>query len=333
MKKQSDDMIIDILNTKLVYDPRGAYISPEGNMGRIPATAEMVRLTSILRPEMTDSKNPLEQILDNMTRFLSREKKSDGSYGSTRDTALVLEAFAARMKYTQDKPNFTGKIQLNGQEVYSQSFGSGNILETFTKAVPLTGSNDFSEYGFETVGTGKMFYSASLKTPLAASKTPARDEGFYIATEYYDLDAYNAIARKKEEEWVKHISGDLPYDKLQYPKEITEYLSPVPGGKIGQLLWVEYRMILSEHRDKVAFESMIPAGSEAVNTRLATETKTVSSDTFFDREEFLDDRYFGFAETLAPGEYRGGYAIRLTQAGRYEIPATKVFEFYTPEVF
>lgn len=229
IKTEINGMILDILKSKLVYDPRGAYISPEGSMGRIQATAELVRLASIVQPEVTDTGNSLEQILDNMTRFLSREKKTDGSYGSTKDTALVLEAFAARMKYAQVSPNFTGKIRVNGEETYSQVFGSGNILNVYSKTLPLRELKDMSEYGFETVGTGKMYYSVSLKTPIAASKVPSREEGFYVSTEYYDFNAYNVIAQKKEAEWTKHINGDISYDKLEYPKNITEYISPVPG--------------------------------------------------------------------------------------------------------
>lgn len=178
-----------------------------------------------------------------------------------------------------------------------------------------------------------MYYSLTLRTPIQASDSPSRDEGFFVSTEYYDYTAYKQVKTEKEQEWEKYIAGDLLYGQMKYPKEIVDYLTPVPGGKVGQLLWVDYRLILAEHRDKVAFESFIPSGAEPVNTHLATETKTVNSDTFFDREEFLDDRYFGFAETLSPGEYRGGFAVRLTQAGKFEIPSTKAFEFYTPEVF
>lgn len=36
------------------------------------------------------------QILDAMSRFLSRMKKKDGSYGSTTDTVAVVSAFASR---------------------------------------------------------------------------------------------------------------------------------------------------------------------------------------------------------------------------------------------
>lgn len=96
---------------------------------------------------------------------------------------------------------------------------------------------------------------------------------------------------------------------------------------------MEYRVITSEARDQVAFEAFIPAGSELVNTRLATETKAVTSDTFFEREDLMDDRYFAYRQELPAGEYTGSYALRFTHAGSYMVPATRISEFYTPEVF
>ncbi len=120
---------------------------------------------------------------------------------------------------------------------------------------------------------------------------------------------------------------------MKYPKEIREYVKPISQAKIGQLVRVEYRVILGETRDKVVFESFIPAGSELVNTRLATETKIVTSDTFFDREELMDDRYFGYSLVLDSGEHSGSYVLRCTHAGVFMIPSTRISEFNTPEVF
>lgn len=110
-------------------------------------------------------------------------------------------------------------------------------------------------------------------------------------------------------------------------------MKPIIQTKVGQLVRVEYRVILSETRDKVAFESFIPSGAELINTRLSTETKRVKKNTFFDREDLFDDRYFAYAEVLEPGEYSGSYAIQFTHAGEFSVPPSRIFEFYTPEVF
>ncbi len=102
---------------------------------------------------------------------------------------------------------------------------------------------------------------------------------------------------------------------------------------MGQLIQVEYRLILSETRDRVAFESPIPSGTELVNTALATETNRVSNTSPFEREDIMDDRFFAYSELMDPGEYVGTYTVRVTQAGNFGIPPSRAFEFYTPEVF
>jgi uncharacterized protein YfaS (alpha-2-macroglobulin family) len=57
------------------------------------------------------------------------------------------------------------------------------------------------------------------------------------------------------------------------------------------------------------------------------------TDRPFTTEDFRDDRYFGYAQTLRAGDYSGSYTIRATHAGVFMTPATRVFEFNTPEVF
>lgn len=192
---------------------------------------------------------------------------------------------------------------------------------------------DKEAFHVDTVGRGKLYYDLSLKYPVAADKIVSRDEGFFVETTYYDFIEYQKIEGMKKVETEKYEQGKVRYSELKYPKEVREYLTPIKQAKVGQLVRVEYRVIVSETRDKVAFESFIPAGSELINTRLATETKSVTSDTFYDREDLMDDRYFGYSEKLEPGEYSGSYAVRFTHAGNFMIPATRISEFDTPEVF
>ena len=98
----------------------------------------------------------------------------------------------------------------------------------------------------------------------------------------------------KNTEWQAYLTGGIDYEDLKYPREVTDYLMPVLGGKVGQLLLVHTVAITGEPRDKVAFEGFIPSGSELVNTNLSTEDQTIRTNTIFDREESRDDRYFGY---------------------------------------
>jgi uncharacterized protein YfaS (alpha-2-macroglobulin family) len=320
-----------ILKANLVYDPRGAYIAPEAGTSRTEATAKFVRALALLG----EDSGPNGQILDNMSRFLSRAKKPDGSYGSTRETALVLQAFADRTK--SDKAifnaNFQAKATLAGKLVFDKAFDAKNLLATATEKFDIKYLTDHEAVNVGVSGVGKLYYDLTLRYPVPADKILSRDEGFFVETAFYDYVEYQKVEKAREDEFGEYGQGKIRYSALKYPKEVREYVKPISGAKVGQLVRVEYRVILSETRDKVAFESFVPAGSELVNTRLATETKTVTSDTFFEREELRDDRYFGYSEVLEAGEYSGSYALRFTHAGSFMTPSTRIFEFNTPEVF
>ena len=96
------------------------------------------------------------------------------------------------------------------------------------------------------------------------------------------------------------------------------------------------KIINSESKDQVSFESFIPSWSEIVNTNLSTEDKSVSllqNNFNFDRTELRDDRYFGFIKTLNPWFYDYSYVIRFTHSWKFEVKPTTISEFYHPENF
>lgn len=211
--------------------------------------------------------------------------------------------------------------------------GKSQVTRSFEKRIPLAGVPEKSTLNFSKTGNGKLYYDLSLTYPVEAEKISARDEGIFVKTETYDLSEFRRVKALKDAEWRAYLSGSVRLSDLKYPKDAYSYVAPITKYRVGQLVLVRYRAIVAEDRDRVAFESFVPAGSEIVNTRLSTESKTVTEDTFFDREEFLDDRYFGFVETLPAGDYEGSYVLRATHAGSYSVPPTRIFEFYAPEVF
>ncbi len=209
--------------------------------------------------------------------------------------------------------------------------GASNILDIKALA-------DRSTLNFGLIGSGRAYYNIELAYPVPATEIVARDEGFFISTEYYDAREYARTRGEKADEYAEYQQGRKNLRDLKYPKDIREYLKAVKTPKVGQLLTVECRIITGEDRDYVALESLVPSGTEVVNTRLATETQ-VGADKVYDwekpfgNEDFRDDRYFAYAQTLRAGDYTGSFTIRVTHAGEFMIPPTRVFEFNTPEVF
>lgn len=140
IRASAKSSIDTILKANLVYDPRGAYIAPDMGNSRTEATAKFVRSLALLGEDSESN----SQILDNMSRFLSRAKKSDGSYGSTQETALVLQAFADRTSRDKEivNANFQARVTLGGKEAYAQSFDSKNLLKTTTNTFDIRNLTD-----------------------------------------------------------------------------------------------------------------------------------------------------------------------------------------------
>jgi hypothetical protein len=94
----------------------------------------------------------------------------------------------------------------------------------------------------------------SLVYYIPSKEIKARNSGFYLDTKYFDYNEYKKIEILKNEEWSAYLSGTISYDKLKYPNEINTYLKEVEKSKVGQLLIVYNKLIVSETRDKVSFE-------------------------------------------------------------------------------
>ena len=172
-----------------------------------------------------------------------------------------------------------------------------------------------------------------MKYGVSAQNLAARDEGFLVETEYYDYNEYRMLLEKKKREYSEYELGNIAYESLKYPLDPASYLTPLTKYKVGQLVYVRLHIITPEVRDRTAFESFIPAGSELVNTILSTETKATTEEKVFDREELRDDRYFAYKEVMESGEYIGSYVLRMTHAGTYSVLPSTAFEFDRNEVF
>ncbi len=245
----------------------------------------------------------------------------------------VLRAFTDVARAGVSTSDFVVTTSLNGEARPDQTFSKAAYLSGVTQEIDLKSLPDTSTLNIGVKGKGKIYYTLALGYPVPADEAIARDQGIFVEVRPYDLLEYQKIQSEKDIEFEEYINGKKPFDTLRYPKEIREYLTPIESTQVGQLVTYEYRLILSETRDKVAFESYFPSGAEAVNTNLATESGRVKKHTFFEREEYRDDRYFASIERLTPGEYVGTYTVRMTHPGEYLVPPTRAFEFYTPEVF
>ncbi|HEX9901232.1 MAG TPA: hypothetical protein VGB72_00060, partial [Acidobacteriota bacterium] len=118
--------------------------------------------------------------------------------------------------------------------------------------------------------------------------------------------------------------------------------------KAGTVVVVNLEVVVTQESPFVVVEDPLPAGFEAVNVSLQTESQeqqtqmeeaeSASEETSWWLEEFNhvemhDDRVLLFADSLAPGIHTFRYMARALNFGEYVCPGTKVEQMYAPEVF
>gem|GEM_PF-873395 len=272
-----------------------------------------------------------------MIRFIIDSKQS-GSYGSTRDTQEIIRALTAYLKSDTSitKTNMDAQIFLSTTQVAHQKISPANVFENFNFSQSLNDAPISSVLSFQKSGNGTLYYDINLSYSLPSKNVKERDYGFAVVKTYYKYDEYAKIHTLKTEEYKQYLEGKIRYEDLKYTKDEVEYLSPITSGTVGDLVLVYNKIVTPETRDQVAFESFIPSGSEIINTKLSSETKSVDnigSNITPNREEMRDDRYFAYFNVINSGIYHLSYTIRLTHAGTFGVKPTKAFEFYHPEVF
>lgn len=327
------EIVNEILNNKLIFSSRWAFISSDEN-SRVYNTSKLLQVMSELW--MKNFKNNSE-ITQNMIRFLTFSK-INSSFGSTSDNIKVLDAVWEYLTNTQEfkLSNFTWEFKLNQKVIASKKFDKTNIFDSYSQRIALNTLPDNNTISSNKTWAWTMYYDLSLNYFVNSKDISSRDEGFYIEKQYFSYDEYLKILALKKQEYEKYLSGEINFAELKYTKNVESYLTPLKSWKVWELALVYNKIINSESKDQVSFESFIPSWSEIVNTNLSTEDKSVSllqNNFNFDRTELRDDRYFGFIKTLNPWFYDYSYVIRFTHSWKFEVKPTTISEFYHPENF
>ena len=264
-----------------------------------------------------DSRNPL---IEEAIRYIGSSKRN-GSFGSTISTAHVLETISdyitakGRQRLSE---NF--KIDVNGKNLTSGTFGKSDLLKIFTYNLNLSDLlvGVDNKVRFSRSGSGNMYYNLDLNYYLPAqaglpfTEVKPVDEGFTVIREFVD-DNGKVIA----------------------------------GGKLneGSEVWVRLIVVTPTSRNRVIVEDPLASGLESINESLknvitlsskkpAVSRKDINpySQYYFYHKEFRDSSTAFFADFLPAGVYEIMYKVRSTTPGRYHYAPARAYEMYTPDV-
>jgi hypothetical protein len=165
---------------------------------------------------------------------------------------------------------------------------------------------------------GEVFYSTVLRFRRNIAEQKAYQHGITVRREYLDPET------------------DAPVD-------------PGQGVRIGGMVRVRVTVSPEAWGKHIAVDDPLPAGLEAVNTKLATSGGVPKPGSRGAREgdevddmdegwwrpaarELRDDRVLVFIDQLAPGAATYTYLARATTAGTYVVPGISAGEMYQPEI-
>ena len=261
----------------------------------------------------TDPNNP---VTANAVRWLMAHRNS-GHWQSTQETAWSLISLTDWLEVSKEyETNYQFAIGLNGNPLQQGQANSNNLLDTVTLKVALKDLlKDEINYLVLTRGdgTGNLYYSAYLSATLPVEQVQPLDQGISVSRQYYELTD-------------------------------TKNKTPITEAKRGDLVRVRVTVVAPAALHYAVIDDPLPAGLEAIDTSLETDTAVPTVYTlqdytergwgwwFFDHIELRDEKVVLSAQYLPAGTYVYTYLARASTAGTFKVIPTTTSEFYFPDV-
>lgn len=253
------------------------------------------------------------------------ERRALGTWRNTQETAYALLALDAyRQAQEPEVPHFDAAVWLGDTKLLSGAFnGPSAALLRHRVAMPELAKGN-GRLVFEKQGPGTLFYEARLTYAPEALPSLPLERGFGLT---------------------KSVRVVRPEELERALAERPPAAEGVPSLRGGDLVLVDLVIAAPADRFFVVVDDPLPAGLEAVDSRLATtsadldlgrralvEPQSGFQDSWF-RQEVRDDRVLFFADEMRAGLHHYRYLARATALGRFVVPPTRVQEMYQPEVF
>jgi uncharacterized protein YfaS (alpha-2-macroglobulin family) len=160
-------------------------------------------------------------------------------------------------------------------------------------------------------GTGNLYYSAYLSAELPIESIQPLDQGVSIARQYFTLD---------------------------------DSKKPITSIQRGELVRVRLTVVVPAAVHYIVIDDPLPAGFEAVDSTILTDTAVPTSYTLLDYQERgwgwwyfshieqRDEKIVLSADTLPAGTYVYTYLARASTAGTFKVIPPAASEFYFPDV-
>ncbi len=285
------------------------------------STAIVIAALSRIQPD-----NP---ILPNAVRWLMSIRENGGHWETTQETAWAIIGLTDWMVATGElEGNYAWYVSLNGEGLGEGTVDQDNIDETTRLRVEVGDlladavnrlAVERDPVGGDVSGSpGRLYYAAYLTYFKPVEEVKALNRGIIVSRQYRLVD--------------------------------DEAGRPISEAQVGDVIEVKLTLIAPNDLHYVVVEDPFPAGTEGIDTSLATtsvvgqQPKLTRTDRrnpwgwgygwwYFSHAELRDEKAVLFATFLPRGTYEYTYSIRASLPGEYRVIPTHAEEMYFPEVF
>ncbi|MGQ9562323.1 MAG: alpha-2-macroglobulin family protein [Thermogutta sp.] len=267
----------------------------------------------------TDAKG---ELAPRLVKYLLNNRKHATYWNSTRDTALVVEAFADYIRASGEaKPEMTVEVWIDGElkkavEITPQNlFSFDNMLVVAGEA--LTSGEHLVE--LRRKGQGPVYANAYVSYFTLEDFIPAAGLEIKVDRRYYRLVPIEASTQ------VAGSRGQVVRQRVsKFERQPLDNLAELKSGEL-----VEIELILESKNDYeyLVFEDMKPAGFEPVDL-LSGYTRDAPGAYV----EFRDNRVVFFCRGLSRGRHSLSYRMRAEIPGKFSALPTRGYGMYAPEL-
>jgi uncharacterized protein YfaS (alpha-2-macroglobulin family) len=266
--------------------------------------------------------DPQGEVAPRLVKYLLNNRKHATYWNSTRDTALVVEAFADYLKATGEaKPNMTIEVLLDGQLKQTVEI-TPETLFTFNNSFVVTG--EALAPGEHTIelrkrGEGPLYFNGYVTNFTLEDHITAAGLELKVERRYFKLTPADKTAN------VAGGRGQVVNQQVEkYDRTPINNLDELTSGDL-----VEVELIVDSKNDYeyIILDDMKAAGFEPVEVRSGYNGNELGAYV-----EYRDERVALFCRTLARGQHSVSYRLRAEIPGQFSALPTKASAMYAPEL-
>jgi len=267
----------------------------------------------------TDPESPTASAL---VKYLLNNRKHATYWNSTRDTAVIVEAFADYLAASAEaQPDLTLEIYFNDTRMKTVRINPANLF-TFDNQLILSGKD--IPTGTQTIrlkksGKGPIYFNAYLDYFTLED---------LISKEGLEIKVQRSVYRLVEvDKVIKDVGARGQVTDRRVEKYEREPLENLTALKSGELVEVELTIESKNDYEYLVFEDMKAAGFEPVEVRSGYTDNEMEAYV-----EFRDQKVCFFVQRLARGKHSVSYRLRAEIPGRFSALPTRGYAMYAPEL-